>query len=82
MRSVIKTDKLFKVNLKGTYGTGCGVKYHRSYVVAKTMDGAYKKVRDYLDGADIGFSSDRELDSIELVAEDYEYTDVRTRLFQ
>jgi hypothetical protein len=79
---IVKNDKLFRVNLKGMYGTGCGIKYHQSYVVAKTMDGAYKKVRDYLDGADLGFSSDRELDSIELIAEDCEYTDVRTRLFQ
>ena len=82
MNQKIKTDKLFKINLKGIFGAGLGVKYHESYVVAKTMDGAYKKVRDFLDDKDYGFSGDRELESIELIAEDNEFTDVRKKLFQ
>lgn len=82
MNGKVKTDKLFKVKLRGIFGTGGGVKYHKSYVVAKTMDGAYKKIRDYLDDKGYGFTEDRELSSIDLVAEDYEYTNVLTRLFQ
>lgn len=75
-----ETQKLFRVTLTGLHSP-TGVSYHCSYVVAKTPNEAYKKVRDWLDKNDYGFSSERELSKIELIAEDSEYTDTKTRLF-
>ncbi len=72
--------KLYRVNLRGlTSVTGVG--YRTSYVIAKNPDEAYKKVRTFLDEKDYGFSHEREMESVELIADNYEYTDVRTRLF-
>jgi len=67
--------KLFRVNLKGLNWL------RSSYVVAEDTNLAYEKVRKYLDEKDYGFRSDRELESIQLLAEDNDFTDVRTRLF-
>lgn len=75
-----KRDKLYRVNLKGL-SNSTGVQLKSSYVIAKDSDEAYKKVRDWLDKEDYGFSHEREMDSVELLAEDYQYTDTRTRLF-
>lgn len=72
--------KLYKVTLK-VLTNPIGVSLHESYVVATDTNMAYKKIRDWLDKKDYGFSHERELMKIELLAEDYEYTDVRTRLF-
>lgn len=61
--------KLFRVTLRGmtdSYGT--------SYVVAEDAGQAYKKVKTFLDEKDIGFSKQRELDKIELIADSYQYT--------
>jgi hypothetical protein len=54
---------------------------HSSYVIATDPASAYNKVRKWLDEKDYGFKHDRELSSIHLIAEDHEYTGVRTRLF-
>lgn len=72
--------KLYRVNLRGL-ASSTGVGYQTSYVIAKNPDEAYRKVRKYLDDKDYGFSHERELESVELIADEYEYTDVRTRLF-
>lgn len=74
------TQKLFRVRLCGL-ANSTGVSHHLSYVVAKDPTEAYLKVRRWLDEKDYGFLHDRELDSIELLAEDDEHTEVRTRLF-
>ena len=65
------TLKLFYIKCKGLkHSIGCGeTVYSKAFVVAKTMNDAYEKVRKYLDEAGIGFDSDRELESIELLAE-------------
>lgn len=74
-------DKLYKVNLRGmTYAT-TGMTYGVSYVIAENPTEAYDKVRKYLDTNDIGFSKDRELHSIELIASDSPYNDIGTLLF-
>jgi len=68
--------KLYKVTLRGmqkSYGT--------SYVVANDPDEAYKKVKNFLDKEDIGFRVDRELYTIELLAENYRHTNVGTILY-
>jgi hypothetical protein len=69
-------NKLFLVKLRG-------LREHLriSYVVAKDPTEAYEKVRTFFSGEDIGFRSDRELDSIELIAEQGRYHDARHTLF-
>ena len=75
------TLKLYKVTLRGMTHNSTGVAHGINYVIAQNPDEAYRKVRDYLDKEDIGFSYDRELNTIELLAEDYSCTDTRIRLF-
>ncbi len=64
--------KLYLVTCRGmtipaspTYGV--------AYVVAEDPGEAYAKVRQALEKRDVGFSSDREMDRIELLAEESEY---------
>lgn len=67
--------KLFKVILQG-YG-----RYGTSYVMAKDPTSAYKKVKDYLDDNDLGFPKDRELESIELIADSDYYGNIATKIY-
>lgn len=66
--------KLYKVTLRGMTFNYSGVAYGVSYVIAENPDEAYKKVKEFLDKADLGFSKDRELDKIELIADTYRFT--------
>ena len=75
------TKKLYKVTLKGMTHNSTGVKYGINYVVANDSEEAYRKVRKFLDDGDMGFSSKRELDKIELLAENYQYTNTQYMLF-
>jgi hypothetical protein len=70
-----KTKKLYRVTLRGMKYSSTGVVYGVSYAIAENPDEAYKKVKKYLDEKDLGFSKDRALEKIELIAEDYQYTD-------
>lgn len=73
--------KLYRITLKGmTYST-TGVVYGISYAIAKDSAEAYKKVRTFLDDEDIGFSGNRVLDKIELIAESKHYPECHTILF-
>ena len=65
-----KSKKLFKVKLKGLKGGTVGIDYQTSFVVAEGLDEAYKKVRDYLDKEDLGFAHERELNRIEVLADE------------
>lgn len=56
-------------------------RYNPSHVIAPDATAAYQTVRCELERLDYGFSKDRELLSVELVAEDYEYTETGSRLF-
>lgn len=56
-------------------------RYSPCYVVAPDADTAYKAVRADLDQRDYGFAKDRELQSVELLAEDYDYTETGSKLF-
>ncbi len=67
--------KLYKVTLKGMTANSTGTAYGTNYVVAQNPDEAYTKVRNYLDKENIGYSRERALDKIELIAEDSRYTD-------
>lgn len=74
--------KLYLVTLRGmTTSTSGSIAYGKSYVVAKDSNEAYLKVKLYLDDKDIGYTSSRELHSVELIADNYEYTNVGHLLF-
>lgn len=75
-----KTKKLYRVELRGmTYNT-TGPARGISFVIATNPDEAYQKVKTYLDEKDYGFTQDRQLKAVELIAEAYDYTDVGTIL--
>jgi len=76
-----KKNKLYLVTLRGMTTNSTGVAYGTSYVVAENSDEAYKKVRKFLDDDDVGFAKDRELHSVELLAENYQYTDTGCILY-
>lgn len=58
-----KEKKLFLVRTKAA----------NAYVVADGTDNAYAILRKWLDKRDYGFTADRELDSIEVVAVEKDY---------
>ena len=68
--------KLYRVTLKGMTYNSTGVAYGSSYVIAENSDEAYQKVRKFLNENDLGFTKDRELDKVELIADSYRYTNV------
>jgi hypothetical protein len=51
------------------------------YVIAEDSEIAYRKVKKYLDETDRYFRDDREMKSIELLAEAKDYPDCKARLF-
>jgi hypothetical protein len=78
-----KEQKLYRVNLKGMKysGAGGGPTYGVSYVVAQNPTEAYEKVKKFVDDEDLGFSKNREMESIELIASDYQYNNTGHILF-
>lgn len=75
------TFKLFKVTLRGGINPG-STNYKTSFVVAESPNDAYQAVRDFLDKNDLCYDDERELESIELLAEsDSKYPACRTMLF-
>ena len=74
------TFKLFKVTLRGGINPG-STDYNASFVVAESPDAAYQAVRDFLDSNNLCFLWERELESIELLAEDCKHPACRTMLF-
>lgn len=72
-----KILKLWRVTLRGMQTSRYGV----TYVVAEDPTSAYLRVKTFLDGEKIGYSKDRELDKIELMADEYLYTDTPSMLF-
>jgi hypothetical protein len=75
------TSKLYRVTTRGMQTSSTGVAHGISYVVATDPTSAYEIVRNYLNEKDYGFSDDRELEKIELLAEEYEFTKTKTILF-
>jgi hypothetical protein len=77
----MKEEKLYRVTLRGmTYSTTSVVE-GISYVVATGAEEAYQKVKKRLDDKNYGFSKDRELDKVELLASTYEYTGTKNLLY-
>ena len=62
------SKKLYKVTLRGMQYTTTNPTYGTSYVIAEDSHQAYTKVRNYLEDNDIGFSRERALEKIELIA--------------
>jgi hypothetical protein len=73
---------LYQIELKGMHGRlGGNVEYGTAYVVATDTVEAYRVVRNYLNENTIGFSHDRELLSITLLATTENYPPCGTKLY-
>lgn len=64
---------LYRVTLRGMQHSVSGAPYGIAYVVATDAESAYQTVRAELDRQNVGFSYERQLDKIELVAEEAIY---------
>ena len=73
--------KLFRVVLKGMTISSTGTPHGDCFVVANDPTEAYNVVRKFIDDKDFGFSHERELDRVELLADTCHYSDVRKQLF-
>lgn len=65
------TLKLYLVRLRGLSSSCYGV----SYVIAADAEGAYQMVKSRVDRMNLGYTKDRILQSVNLVAEAKDYTD-------
>lgn len=75
------TLKLYKITCLGMHAVGNRVAHGIGYVVAKNSGEAYMKLRDNLDKENLGFVFERELEKIELIAEDIAYPDCGYKLY-
>ena len=73
--------RLYKVTLTGMINSVSGVSYGESYVIAEDPNEAYLKVRSFLNENNIGLKVHRELKSIELLADEYQYNHTGTMIF-
>jgi len=74
--------KLYKITCKGmTYKIGGRPAYGIAYVVADNPNEAYQILRTSLNKRDLGFSHEREMESIELIAEQADYPECGTALY-
>ena len=78
-----ESNKLYKVTCRGmTHRIGGGMAHGVSYVVTKDgAEEAYRIVRNALEYHKLGFSYERELAHIELLAEGVEYPGCGTKLY-
>lgn len=72
--------KLYKVTIRGGFNP-TATNYNVSYVVANDSTSAYKLVRAFLDKKDLCFEDEREMKTVELLADTAEYGSCRTLLF-
>jgi len=73
--------KLYRVYLRGMQSKISSVAHGRPFVVAENPQEALKKVQQYLNEKDCGFVFEREMDKIELLAEEGDYPDCKIQLF-
>lgn len=76
------TKKLYLVTLRGMLSNITGPAFGNAYVVATDPTEAYAKLRKRLDERDVGFSKDRELGSVTLIAESADYPDCGTIFYE
>ncbi len=75
--------KLYLIKLKGMSSmllTG-SVTYGVAYVVAEDATKAYETVRQYLDKENIGFAGEREMYSVQLLADTAQYPLCKIKLY-
>lgn len=66
--------KLYLVKCKGmTSSFGSETAHGIAYVVAKNCSDAYESLRKHLDKENLGFSHERELDTVQLIADEANY---------
>ena len=66
--------KLYRVTCRGMHGgIVSDVAHGVAYVVAENASEAYKRVRDSLDKRNLGFRKEREMEKVELLAEEADY---------
>ena len=76
------SKKLYKVTCRGMdHSLTTGPSYGVAYVVAEQAGEAYEKVRANLVERKLGFSNERELKSVELIAESIAFPDCGTILY-
>lgn len=76
------TDKLYLVKTKAPRPCMSGkTNYSEFYVVAEDSAKAYQQVRDYLDKYGLCFTTDREMESVTLLAEHSQYPYCQHMLF-
>ena len=68
--------KLYLVTLRGMQSS-----YGTAYVVAGNPDEAVKKVQKYVSDNDFGFSKEREMDSVKLLADEKDYSGCGVKLY-
>ena len=73
-------SKLFLVTLKGMQSNPTGTPWGIAYVVSADTNGAYNAHKRLVDQMDVGFRHERELESIELLAESSRYPECRRLL--
>lgn len=75
--------KLYKVTCRGMTTTCMGTQtaHGVAYVVAENASEAYSKLRKSLDDHDLGYSRDREMDKVELIADIRDYPDCGYKLY-
>lgn len=73
--------KLYRVTLQGMTYSSSGPVYGVSYVVAENADKAYEAVKEFLDKENLGFSKDRRLAKVELIADTKQYGESDYMLF-
>jgi len=66
--------------MKKLYLVTCQKFSFNFYVVAENETEAYEKVKNNLTDKDYGFSSDRQLNTIQLLAEEKEYPDTDNKI--
>jgi len=73
--------KLYLVKCRGMNISVTGPTHGVAYVIANNPAEAYEKLRKDLDERDLGFTDERELSSIELIAEDTNYPSCGVRVY-
>lgn len=76
-----KTLKLYRVTCTGMHGGSVGHAHGIAYVVSWDSHQAYLMMREDLERRDLGYSADRELLKVELLAETVDYPDCGTKLY-
>ncbi len=74
--------KLWLVTLQGMNINLTGAPHGKAYVLANDPNEATEKLIKYVNENDLGFRKDRELKSVELIADSSDYPSCGMRLFK